>query len=59
MSLSDYGEWVTLPRATNVLWSSFCAAIVHEDDFEIEARSIAASGIADIARAVSNRCKQV
>ena len=35
MSLFDYGEWVTLSRATNVFRSRYCAAIVHEDDFEI------------------------
>jgi hypothetical protein len=35
MGLADYGESGTQSRVVNVFGDGFCAAIVHEYDFEI------------------------
>src|SRR5665811_1217823 len=45
MSLLDYGQWLTLPRAANVFRSGFCAAVVHEDDFKIRCVRLPRQGL--------------
>jgi hypothetical protein len=45
MCLLDYGEWVIRRRAAKVLWSSFRAAVVDNDDFKLRCVRLLRQGL--------------